>query len=226
MVQSRQHRIQLQLKACNLRGGAYNDDMCFIIRSFSARRGLFVLALLFVLLTAFLAGQEQPGLSLGGYVVNQYALGSYAEHAVAQLGGGLTVDWMPAWTLPMNLGARLQLSKVIPTAGSVLSGAWNLGLLGGAGWSLPFGTAFSLRPWLGWGLQVQGNSGEVQGVYVSQQVQAEINLRLSSGNLSMEIVPQYSLLPQSGGAIHLLGMRTGILVQLGGGKAATEGIDE
>ena len=166
------------------------------------------------------------GIAVGAHLLNQYALGDWADFATANLGAGVDAEYTLPSFLPMNLdlGAslRTEFAHVFPKSGGTLKSDDQLNFSLGAWLRLPFllaGQTFALQPELAYGLvlhHAKGQNGSaVDGWFSDSALSLALGLRYiaptdSLRNVEFELAPVYMFSPEKENySVSQLGFRLG-----------------
>lgn len=173
-------------------------------------------------------------MKVGGFFNFEPAAGDLFEYAYSTMGGGVSLE--AGIPLPFFTGVPV-VGGLMENFGVSLRGAFDGALMrdthitsiftmrytAGAYTRIPLpGNMFAIVPEINYGLVLNlpkatgENAGYVKDVYVDQIVQLGAGLRfthpkLLDERLEFEFTPTYSLSPEDGYSVHLIGFRLGVL---------------
>ncbi len=180
------------------------------------------LVFLFLILSLVGIAPLMADIRVGGYGLNQFALGDYADYALCTAGGGAVLE--AAVPLPFlrnfGLSLRAQGNWVFPQVES-LSSYYNAAALAGAWLRIPISPGIYFQPEFAYGVWLhsltkkEGYSGE-DGLFVDQalQVQANISFSFAQEKFTLAFGPTYTILFEDAGAPMLFGVNLAFLYSL------------
>ena len=178
----------------------------------------------------FMPLMAQTGIAVGAHVLNQYALGDWAEYAKANIGVGADFEY----TLPLNLpkelalgtSIRVEYSHTLPKADSTLARDDSIRLSAGLFCRIPFAISsqnFAIQPEVGYMADLHNvearNGSSANGWFVDSALTFALGLRyllpVDITNLELELAPLYNMNPEKNGfSMNNLGFRFGALYRL------------
>lgn len=164
------------------------------------------------------------GIGFGGYALNQYGLGDWAEFANCNLGLGANAEVTIPFLFNMDFGGtlRAEYAHVFPKAGATLKSDEEVMLTLGGWIRIPFNILsldFAFQPELGYGFvfhnAVGQNGSTLNGVYTDQILTLSLAFRWIPKtalfkNLEIELSPEYTFSAEEYNySLHQLGFRIG-----------------
>ncbi len=165
--------------------------------------------------------QVWKGLSLGLYGINQYPVGQYAEHVKLTAGGEIAAEYALPFPVLRNFGVSLRIRSgaAVPRIPELVS-SWFFSPSAGIWMNIPLPFSFSIQPEISYGMWLHGVEAEnsagktISGTFADQMIQAAVSVRYRINNIIVDISSVYTLIPEKGAVLHLLGFRAGVLYRL------------